>query len=173
MVEVASLFNYFFTLIPMSNFDLWYFFGIAILGVSFTYITLAAVQFMGAGKKENKSSPGSNNAPPGRFIWQVLLAFGGIMIGAELLQYHQDQATLSKKDIGREMARANVLSNKPSGASGSKRMNARPTSRPPRGEFSLSEVGKTGVSVEKNSRGSVKEVPATVAPVVNPLIPSK
>lgn len=160
-----------FTLILMSNLDLWYFVGVSILGISFAYITLLAAQFMGVGKKEHKSSAsGSSNPPPVQFLRQALLAFVGIMIGAQFLQYHQEQETLSKNDIGNEMAIAGALSNKPAGASGYKGMNARPTARPPRGEFSLPEAGKAGVSGDNNSRGSAGKV---LAPVTNVFSPSR
>lgn len=161
-------------LILMSNLDLWYFVGVSILGISFAYITLLAAQFMGVGKKEHKSSAsGSGKPPPVQFLRQALLAFVGIMIGAQFLQYHQEQETLSKNDIGSDMAIAGALSNKPAGASGSKGMNARPTARPPRGKFSLSEAGNTGVSVEKRPRGSVDKMAAPVTPVANVFSPSR
>ena len=161
-----------------SNLDLWYCAGIVVLGASFSYIVLSAAQFMGLSKKEQKSSAtGPSDAPPTQFLRHALLAFVGIMVGAQLLQYHQDQQEMSKKDIGRDMAMARALSSKgtaapaASGAAGAAAANPgglgeRPTSRPPRGYFSVAEAEKAAATAAVAAVAAVIDaVPAQAVPV--------
>lgn len=147
----------------MSNLDLWYYAGVFVLSASIAYIAFSASRFMGAEKKDSKSSAtDTSNEPPAdaQFLRHAVLAFLGIMVGAQLLQYHQDQQGASKKDIGRDMTMAQALgvqgasTSNAVGIAGSKSGNpselgARPTSRPPRGYFSVAEAEKAAAGGRK------------------------
>lgn len=172
------------TLVSMSNLDLWYCAGIVVLGASFSYIVLSAVQFMGMNKKDEKSpSAGSDHTPPTQFLRHALLAFAGIMLGAQLLQYHQDQQEMAKKDIGRDMALARVLTPKAAapGAAGVVSPNPaglgeRPTSRPPRGYFSVAEAEKAAAekAAAATSTPALAVVPVVpVTPIAASVTPAK
>lgn len=165
----------------MSNLDLWYYAGIFILGASFSYIAFFAAQMMGLRKKNQKSAgtPSENSAQT-QFLRHALVAFAGIMIGAQLLQYQQDQKELATKDIGRDMALAGALSSKSTSTGAgaiagvhSAGIGTRPTSRPTRGHFSAAESEKTAASAVLSTSSvlptivSTKALEAIVAPEVS------
>ena len=116
----------------MSNLNPWYYAGIVILGASFSYIVVTAMQFMETSKKESKSSNQGLGGPGStQFVRHALVALLGIIIGAQLLQYHQDQEELSR-DMA--VARAVAGSTDAKGAAaGPAGFGARPVQRLPRG----------------------------------------
>jgi hypothetical protein len=134
-----------------SNLDLWYCAGLVILGASFSYIVLSALQFMGMNKKDQRSSDaGQSNAPSTQFLRHALLALAGLIIGAQLLQYHQDLQEVSNKELGRNTTMMRALNSKPvsppldsnPAATNPDGLGLRPSSRPPRGYFSVAEAEK-------------------------------
>ena len=141
----------------MSNFNLWYGFGIVILSASFCYLAFAAMQFMQTDKKRSKTSTSESNAtPPTQFLRHALVAFVGMLLGTQMLQYSQNQNDLVKQDIGRDAALARALGPRPSvsdktavgSSGGSPRLGARPTSRPPRGSLSsVADISKASAPV--------------------------
>ena len=136
----------------MSNFTPWYYAGILVLGASLSYIVVSAVQFIETTKKYPKShNRGLSGPGPTRFLRHALVAFIGIIIGAQLIQYHQEQEEMVKKDITKDMAMAQALSSKPSASLADSKsavvgMGARPTNRPTRGFFGAEEAKKTNVT---------------------------
>lgn len=159
----------------MSNFNPWYCAGIVVLGASFSYIVVTAVQFMELSKKDPKSSEQGLGGPgPTQFLRHALVAFIGIMIGAQLLQYHQDQEELSKKELSRDMALARAVVGTPevkAAGSGNVGFGARPTQRPPRGYLSVADAEKAGAlpaapnaAVATPSVVAVNPVAAVAAP---------
>lgn len=148
----------------MSNLDLWFFSGVVVLVVSIAYIIRLVAQFMAIKKKENRASPDPSDARSIKFFRHALLALAGITIGTQFLHYHQEQ--LSKQDIEKNAAISNALSNKLGNASGFAGMHVRPTSRPPRGVFSLSEaeVGRKSIPIKQRTDSYVEKVPAPITP---------
>lgn len=126
----------------MSNLDLWYCAGIALMGASFTYIVVSALHYMSADKKGPKLEGESNGASM-LFVRSVVLAFVGIMVGAQFLQLHQDLQETSKKAISKNMAIAQGVAPAAKIANASANstvpnfvgMGTRPTSRPQRGSL--------------------------------------
>lgn len=149
----------------MSNLDLLYYTGVAVALASFFYLVIAGYRFMVGAEQKSAATADARNNPSIAFLRNALLAFAGIIVGSQLLQYHQDQQELSKKDIGKDMAIARAMSSKPaasasSGAVGVAGVKAglgeRPTSRPPRGYFSMAEAEKAGAV---SSPGATATVP--------------
>lgn len=156
----------------MSNLNLWYCAGIVVLGASFSYIVVTAMQFMEMSKKEPKSADRQGLGGPGptQFVRHALVAFLGIMIGAQLLQYHQDQEELAKKDLSRDMAVARAVVGTPEAkAAGSANVGfgARPTQRPPRGYLSVADAEKAGAMPAAPAATTVSPAVVAVEPALS------
>lgn len=155
----------------MSNLNPWYYAGIVILGASFSYIVVTAMQFMETSKKESKSSNQGLGGPGStQFVRHALVALLGIIIGAQLLQYHQDQEELSKKDLSRDMAVARAVAGSTDAkgaAAGPAGFGARPVQRPPRGYLSVADAEKAGAMPAASS--ALKATPSVVA--AEPIVP--
>lgn len=154
----------------MSNLDLWYCAGIALMGASFTYIVVSALQYMSADKKGPKLE-GESNGPSMLFVRSVILAFVGIMVGAQFLQLHQDQQETSKQSLGKNMAitRALTANAKPADAAANLNsamptagMGTRPTSRPERGSLGGND---SHAPVLSSKEVQDKPAPVSVVPV--------
>ena len=169
----------------MSNLDLWYFVGIFIVGASFSYIAYSAALLMGLRKRDQKAGGTQpENSPQTQFLRHALLAFAGIMLGAQLLQYHQDQKEIAIKDMGRDIALAQAASARgaapaaaTAGAAGLAAANPaglgmRPTTRPPRGYFSIAEAEKAAAAKVTAAAAAAVASAVVSTPAAVPVVPA-
>ena len=111
--------------------------GLGILGGSLSYLAFSAFQFMNA----PIITGSSDKKPRTRFMGQMMLAFGGFLLGGQLLQMHQDNVETARQEQRatqqlQQMAAARKESNRQG-----KAWAVRPEHRPQRGQLIEQEAG--------------------------------
>lgn len=111
--------------------------GLGILGGSLSYLAFSAFQFM----KEPVVTGTSENKAKTRFMGQAMLAFGGFLLGGQLVQMHQENVKLAHQEQRATQQLQQMAAAKKEVLNQGKSWARRPEHRTPRGRFVERETG--------------------------------
>ena len=111
--------------------------GLGILGGSLSYLAFSAFQFMNAPIVTGSS----DKKPRARFMGQIMLAFGGFLLGGQLLQMHQNNVEMARQEQRTTLQLQQMAAARKESVAQGKSWAVRPEHRPQRGLLIDHEAG--------------------------------